>query len=280
MRQFDTLAIVGVGLIGASIGLAARRAGVVHRVVGIGRRESSLQIAKNAGAIDLLTTDLAAGVADADLIIVCTPVDLIVPMIEQAAALRPQALLTDAGSTKAEIVDKLVASLPEGSHFIGSHPMAGDSKAGPEFARPDLFAGRNVVITPTENTDPADEAKLSAFWQALGAEVLKMSPADHDQAVACTSHLPHLIASAIAGSTPEHYFPVIATGWSDTTRVAAGDAALWRQILLSNKTNLLSALTQFETHLASLRKSLEEADADTLELLLAQAKRNRDAVGS
>jgi prephenate dehydrogenase len=280
MRQFETLAIVGVGLIGASIGLAARRAGLVRQIVGIGRRESSLAVAQGRGACDLVTTDLAAGIEAADLVIACTPVDAIAATIQQACALRPQALYTDAGSTKADIVRTLENTLSARSRFVGSHPMAGDSKAGPEFARADLFDGRTVVVTPTAASDLADVAKLTGFWQGLGAKVLEMSPESHDRAVAVTSHLPHLLASAIAGSTPEHYFPLIATGWRDTTRVAAGDAALWRQILLANRENLLAALSEFDTSLAALRDSLLNADADTLELLLAQAKRNRDAVGS
>jgi prephenate dehydrogenase len=280
MRQLESLAIVGVGLIGASIGLAARRAGQAKQIVGIGRRENSLAVALSRGACDRVTTRLADGIANADLVVVCTPVDAIAATIQQAVGLRPQALVTDAGSTKAEIVSSLSGSLPAGSRFVGSHPLAGDSKAGPEFARADLFEGRTVVVTPTPESARADVADLTDFWRSLGANVLEMSPDAHDRAVAVTSHLPHLLASAIAGSTSEHYFPLIATGWLDTTRIAAGDAALWRQILLANRANVVAALTTFDTTLAALREALENADASKLELLLDQAKRNRDAVGS
>jgi prephenate dehydrogenase len=280
MKKFDSIAIVGVGLIGASIGLAARREKLARQVVGIGRRASSLRKAKACRAVDQTTTHLERGVAGADLVIVCTPVELIVVQVQRIVAVVPEALVTDVGSTKQQLVSALAKSLPRNSHFVGSHPMAGGENTGPEHGRANLLEGRTVVVTPDRRSQDTDVQRICDFWAALGAGVLRMSPKEHDRAVAATSHLPHLLASAIAGSTPEDYFPLVSTGWLDTTRIAAGDAALWRQIFLSNHENVLQSLTRLERTLRSMRTALERQDAAKLESLLEQAKRTRDALGS
>lgn len=284
--NLNSLTIVGVGLIGGSIGLAARARGVAREVVGIGSRPATLETALSLGAITRIATDLADAVAQADLVVVCAPVDHIAEQVRLVAAqCRPGTLITDAGSTKAGIVAELQQAArdpgwPNFVHFVGSHPLAGNEKRGPEHASAELFAGRYVVVTPTADTLPVDLKRVSEFWSALSARVVQMPAEEHDAALALTSHLPHLVASAIAGATPERYVTLTAGGWQDTTRIAAGDPRLWRQIMLANRDNLLAALDGFEHLLAQWRQALEAADAPALERLLSEAKRIRDAVGS
>lgn len=278
---WNTVAIVGVGLIGGSIGLALRERKLARRVVGIGRRTGSLRVAKQVGAVDTTTTNLDRGVCEADLVVVCTPVEHIVTHVQQAAQACPEgALITDAGSTKAQIVRELDGSLPRGVRFIGSHPLAGGEKNGPAEADARLFTNRLVVLTPTEQAAPDDVGALHAFWESLGARVVQTTPEAHDQALAATSHLPHLVASVLASATPEELLPFTATGWADSTRIAAGDPELWTQIFLANRENLLAALGRFQSQLSIFRQALQMEDRELLSTILTEAKRNRDAVGS
>lgn len=280
MQSPQRVTIVGVGLIGASLGLALKRQNPPPEVVGIGRRASSLRRARKCGAIDRATTDMARGVAGADLVVVCTPPEAIVPAVEAVVAAHPAALVTDAGSTKAEIVEALEKSLPAAARFVGSHPLAGNEKSGPEHGRANLFAGRVVVVTPTRKTRRADTRAVGQFWRRLGAQVVELAPREHDRRLAATSHLPHLVAAAIAAATPSRYASLVATGWLDTTRIAGGDPQLWRQILLANRGNVLDALERVEGTLAALRSALERGDAARLEALLKKGKHRRDALGS
>ncbi|HUY33886.1 MAG TPA: prephenate dehydrogenase/arogenate dehydrogenase family protein [Pirellulales bacterium] len=277
MKQRDTVAIVGVGLIGGSIGMALRARGLARHVVGIGRRAGSLRTARQMGAVTRTTLDLARGVAHADLVIVCTPVGRIAADVRAAAlACRAGALITDVGSTKAEIVASLEGELPRQTRFVGSHPLAGGERSGPAAATADLLVDRAVIVTPTVATRDDDYTAVAAFWNSLGARVVRMSPANHDRVLAATSHLPHLAASALAAATPEDDLPLVAGGWLDTTRVASGDAELWRQIFSSNRSNVLTALARYEGVLASLRHALEQGDEAKLVEILAEAKRRRD----
>ena len=281
MKHWDTVAIVGGGLIGGSIGLALRDRGLARNIVGIGRRAASLRAAKRVGAVTSTTLDISKGAAQAELIVVCTPVGRIVEDVEAAAQAAPaDCLITDAGSTKAEIVAALDGRLNGAAHFIGSHPLAGSEKNGPLSAVADLFVGRTVVITPTKSTRPADLAGLADFWKSLGASVVSMPAATHDRILAATSHLPHLVASALAAATLEADLPWVASGWLDTTRVAAGDAELWRQIFESNRSHLLKALARYEKSLGALRRALERGDGKKLTDILLEAKQKRDAVGN
>ncbi len=279
MRTWDTVAIVGVGLIGGSIGLALRERKLARRVIGIGRRRESLEKAMARGCVDEISTSIAEGVKLASLVVVCTPVESIAEHVHEAGRHCPQGcLITDAGSTKAEIVG--AARSLKRAQFVGSHPLAGSEKSGSEAASAELFEGRVVVVTETEHSEAAAVGAIEKFWQSLGARVLRMNPENHDAALAHTSHLPHLIASALAAATPEQLLPLTATGWQDTTRIAAGDAELWRQIFLANGASTLKALADFETVLARFRAALESTDGTLLAELLAEGKRRRDAVGN
>lgn len=281
MKPLSTVAIVGVGLIGGSIGLALKQRKLAEQVVGIGRRQASLRVARRVGAVDTTTTDLAKGVARAELIVICTPVDMIADYALRAAEHCPEgALMTDAGSTKARIVAALDARLPRGCRFLGSHPLAGSEKSGAAHASADLFEGRIALVTPTNNTHAEDYHAIERFWQSLGSVVVRMSPDEHDRALALTSHLPHLAAAALMHVLPESLFRLAGSGWLDTTRIAAGDAQLWTQIFLHNREHLLSALDRLGHHLAAFRDALRKADAAEIEKLLAFAEKNRNALGS
>ena len=282
---FDTIAIIGVGLLGGSVGLAVRERHLAKRVVGIGRDLARLREAENRGAATEVTIDLAAGVRDANLVIICTPVETVVDFVRQIAPIVDKGtLITDVGSTKATIVAGADKVLADGkglwASFVGSHPLAGSEKNGALFARADLFEERTVVVTPSDDTNAAAADTIERFWQALGAQTVRVAPLVHDVAIAATSHLPHLVASALAAATPANDLPLAAAGWSDTTRIAAGDVELWRQILLDNRVHTLNALSRFEKVMAEFRAALEANDSAALLRLLTQGKRNRDFVGN
>lgn len=281
------VAIVGVGLIGGSIGLALRQRDLAEEVIGVGRRAASLKKAVDLGTIDWGTTNLVEGVAEADLAIVATPVASIVDAVRSIAQASGRAVITDAGSTKAEIcralrrpaVEHSESSAVAPARFVGSHPLAGDHRTGPEHARADLLQGRTVVITPDDDTPPGLVLRFQEFWQSLGAEVTLLSPEEHDRALAATSHLPHLVAAALAAATPEEWLQLAATGWGDTTRIAAGDPQLWTQIFGQNRVAVIDALRRFEHRLALFEEAISGPDAAALSAQLQEAKRIRDALG-
>jgi cyclohexadieny/prephenate dehydrogenase len=279
--RIKTLTIVGVGLIGGSIGLAARRRSVAERVLGVGRQQTSLQRALELGAIDEALLDINDAVSKADVTVFCTPVDRIPEQIAGAGPhCKPGVLLTDAGSTKAHIVRSAEASLPDGVHYVGSHPLAGSEKRGCDFADADLFQDRLTVVTQTDKTDVDALERTRSFWKALGSRVRVLDPEDHDEAVALTSHLPHVVASALASSLPSELQDFAASGFRDTTRIAAGDPELWTAILAQNRDAVLRQLQVFDIGLVRLRTMLEVKNWIALNGLLAQAKKVRDALGS
>jgi prephenate dehydrogenase len=280
-KPLDTVAIVGVGLIGGSIGLALRERGLARNVVGIGRRETSLALARDRGAATATTLDLAGGVASADVIVVCTSVaDIARHVLDAAAACPLGALITDAGSTKTGIVAAIDGRLGRGVRFVGSHPLAGSEKTGVAHARADLFVDRLVVVTPGTTTVEEDIEKTSEFWTSLGAKVQRMSPEAHDEAAAAISHLPHAVACVLAKTTESAHLPLAATGWRDMTRIAGGEPGLWTSILLANRGNVLKGMAEFEKTWAALRQAMERGDATAVSTLLEEAKHKRDAVGS
>jgi prephenate dehydrogenase len=277
---FHTLTIVGVGLIGGSIGLAAKQRGAAARVIGVGRDVTRLELARTLGAIDEVEPELAKGVALADLVVFCTPVNCIADEILQAARhCKADAILTDAGSTKAEIVQFVETNPAVSKRFVGGHPLAGSEKKGVEHARCDLFVDRWTVLTPTDTTPAHVCESVRAFWQSLGARVRMMRPDDHDQALALTSHLPHLVAAALAGLLPDGLTDLTATGFRDTTRIARGDPDLWTPILQQNSVAILAALDRLEERLRSFRAAVAMKDAERIDSLLTQGKKVRDALG-
>lgn len=282
-QMYQRLVIVGVGLIGGSIGLAAKKRGLAQSVLGVVRSESSGKRALACGTVDEITSDVAAAMAGADVAVVCTPVgSLAESVLKVLDCCEPATLVTDGGSTKEKIIRQVEAEQTNlGSRsFVGSHPLAGDHRTGPEAAREDLLADKLVVVTPSTNTSEETTERAEQFWQALGAHTTCMSPAEHDAALAKTSHVPHLIAAALAAATPEDALRLAGTGWRDTTRVASGDPSLWRDIFLHNSESVLAGLDSAEAMIAQFRHAIAGSDTQLLEDLLGQGKTRRDAVGS
>lgn len=277
----QTLTIVGVGLIGGSIGLAARSRGVARRVIGVGRDPANLAKARDLGAIDVACPQLIDAVREADFVVFCTPVDRIAEQIKQAAMHCPTgAILTDAGSTKHEIVQAVERDLPPHIRFLGAHPIAGSEKKGVDHARADLFDRRWTVLTPTAKTPATLIDAVRDFWQALGSQVRVMAPDEHDRALAMTSHMPHLLAAALAGILPDDLRELTATGFRDTTRIAAGDPEVWTPIFQHNRLAVVAAIVKLEERLREFRLALFSDDVAEMDKLLTQGKKVRDALGS
>lgn len=278
VRNFGTVAIVGVGLIGGSIGLALKSRGMARSVIGVGRSQSRLDEASRRGIIDEPIADLSQAARRADFLIFCTPVDRIVAGVREAAgACRPGTLITDAGSVKCPICRELEREIGSGTQFVGAHPLAGSEKQGFEFADARLFENRVCVVTPVAGTARGALERVSAFWQGLGALLVEMSPEKHDRALAETSHLPHLIAAALAGTLQEANRSLAASGFRDTTRIASGDPELWAAIFLANRDELLASLSRFDHSLSQLQTALEQSDPRQLITLLRSAKENRES---
>lgn len=274
--RIDTLAILGVGLMGASVGLAAKARGVARRVIGFDTNREHIKIAEENGSIESSCADIE----EAQLIVVCTPVDLIAEQISKIARELPlDAVVTDLGSTKRRIV-MAVERDNRNVNYVGSHPMAGSEKKGPSFARGDMFEGRPVILTPTLRTSERALKVVTDFWTALGSRVVTMSPEEHDAAVAAVSHLPHAVSAALAGCTDLNLVPISAGGWRDTTRVAGAGPGIWTPIFRENREAVIAALDHFSDHLVGFRRLLEADDGLGITAWLADAKRVRDALGS
>ncbi|MFM7207600.1 MAG: prephenate dehydrogenase [Planctomycetaceae bacterium] len=279
--HWPVVAIVGVGMIGGSIGKAVRSRRLAGTVVGIGRSQASLAAARKAGCVTEAATDVAAA-ATADLVVVATGVGSIPALLDAVdAVVRPGTLITDAGSTKASIVGAWERRRRgRRGRFVGSHPIAGSHRRGPDSADEELFSGRVTVVTPAKATPPGDATEIGDFWAALGSTVFMMPPKEHDRILAGTSHAPHLIAAALAAATPPAALTFAAGGWRDTTRIAAGDPELWADILLDNTAAVAAAMSRFAAAAERLLAAIERGDRRRLVDLLARAKESRDALGS
>ena len=278
------LAVVGLGLLGGSVAKAARAHGVAAEIVGIGRDPARIDAARRDGAVDAVTTDLAAALRNADLVVLATPVRTLGRLLEDVArAVGPETIVTDVGSTKAALVTiagRLARAYP--LRFVGSHPMAGSEQSGYAHARADLFHGATVIVTPTETSAPAAVKMVTAFWEALGAtRVLALDPDTHDRAVAAISHLPHLVAFALVDAVERlepGAFDVAARGFRDTTRIAAADATMWEEIFLANRGALAAGLDAFRAALADLERLITAEDSAGLRAALARIKARREAL--
>jgi len=279
--QWPSVAIVGVGMIGGSVGQALLSRRLATRVIGIGRSAASLAAAKKAGAVTDTSLDMAA-VAGADLVVVAAGVAAIPDLLEEVdVAVRPGTLVTDTGSTKASIVAAWERRRrSRHGRFVGSHTIAGSHRRGPAAANAELFAGRVTVVTPVAATPGRDAEEVGGLWAALGSTVYMMPPREHDRMLATTSHAPHLVAAAVAAATPPASRAFTAGGWRDTTRIAAGDPDLWADILLDNAAETANALKRFAGQVERLLSAIEAGDRRRLVTLLKRAKDNRDAVGS
>jgi len=261
LDRLGTVAFIGVGLIGGSIGKAIRARKLADRVVGIGRDVSKLAEAVQWDVIDEGVTELELGVAKADVIVVCTPVTRIVDDVLSAAKYAPaDVLITDAGSTKRRIVEALEDQPAGAACFVGAHPIAGSEKKGATYADAHLFDGRVCVLTPTKRTPEDRLERARKFWKTLGCRLIELDPSQHDEALALTSHLPHAVAAALAGSIPSNALPMAAGAYRDGTRVAGSDASLWTGIFRANRQELLGAVQAFQQTLDEFKSALTDND--------------------
>jgi prephenate dehydrogenase len=278
LTRFGTVAVVGVGLIGGSIGRALRTRKLARRVIGVGRSTTNLADAIRVGAIDEPSTDLPSVIHGVDVVVVCTPVTSIVEAVRTAARHSPSdVLITDAGSTKRTIVEAIEQDAKAARLFVGAHPIAGSERQGAAFADADLFERRVCVLTPTERTPPDRLRMARSFWEGLGSRVIELDPASHDDALALTSHLPHAIAATLATTIPSEFLGLAAGAYRDGTRVAASDTALWTGIFNQNRGPLLDALSVFEGELAAFRTILEGGNVEALRAWWEAARRRRTA---
>jgi len=282
--HWQKVTVVGVGLLGGSLGLAIKARGLAAKVDGFVRRSSSITECQQWGIVDHATRDLARAVEGADLVILCTPLSRMRELTEKMLpALKRGAIVTDVGSVKGSVVEELEPLISgAGAYFVGSHPMAGGEKMGASAARADLFVQAICLITPTANSEPDAVRQVDQFWQSVGARTLRLSPSAHDDLVSRSSHLPHVVAAELANYVLSPVHPpeqaiVCANGFRDTTRIASGSPEMWRDIALANRRNLSRVLGVFIEDLQEFRLALENGDVKTIEEFFDKAKQRRDA---
>ncbi len=279
---FNRLVIVGVGLIGGSLGLAARERGLVGEVIGFGRTEANLRVALERGIIDAYTFDPAEAARETDLLLLAVPVAATGATAERFIPfLSPGCVITDAGSTKEQVVTTMERLLPSTLPFVGAHPIAGTEHAGAAAAFAALFEQRLCVLTPTAHTDATALARVRALWEGVGMRVELMDVVTHDQVLARVSHLPHLIAFSVMNAVLEARVAGIdlltyaGSAFADLTRVAASPVEMWRDICLSNREAVLAALTEFEQALAQLKAYVASGDGAALAAAIDRARAER-----
>lgn len=287
MSQFyiDKLAVVGVGLIGGSLSLALKATKSVGHVVGIGRGQANLDKAMELRVVDSVTQDLVAGVADADVVFLATPVLTLGPVARQVMPhLKPGAILTDGGSVKQAVIDEIEPFLRADVHFVPGHPIAGTEHSGAEAAFASLYQGRRCILTPTSRTDPAALAKIHAMWEAAGCDVAAMAVEKHDRVLAAISHLPHMVAYALVNAVgaydryEENILEYSAGGFRDFTRIASSDPTMWRDIALTNRDALIEMMGQFEAFFRELKDDVARGDNERLFEFFRRSKESRDAI--
>ncbi|MBD0315163.1 MAG: prephenate dehydrogenase/arogenate dehydrogenase family protein [Nitrospiraceae bacterium] len=284
--HFKQVAIIGVGLIGGSLGLAMRAQGLADHVVGIGRRVENLDRAVQLGAIDRYVSEPKEGVRGSDLVILATPVDTYEEHLKEwAHCLAAGAIVSDVGSVKGHLVEQSESAMPMGVHFVGAHPIAGKEKTGVAAASAQLFAGARCIITPTAKTDARALEQIRQLWQETGALVLTMEPHLHDQILGAVSHLPHAAAfammNALADLRDRHLSALdLAShsggGLRDATRIAASSPEMWRDIFLWNRDNVVSFIDGYARALEELKQLIQAGDATGIEQSLERAKGERE----
>lgn len=276
------LTVIGVGLIGGSLVRALRAAGQVECVVGGGRGEANLRRARELGVIDRYELDLAEAVKGSELVIVGVPLGAMRRVFEAIApALRPGAIVTDVGSAKATVVEDARAAFGPLPGFVPGHPIAGTEKSGVEASFPELFRRRKVILTPVTETDPAAVATVRRLWESAGAQVVEMSVEHHDEILAATSHLPHVLAYGLVDTLSRwddsrEIFQFAAGGFRDFTRIASSDPVMWRDICVANREALVEALERYMEDLQRLLVLVKAADGQELEAVFRRAKAARD----
>lgn len=279
------LAIIGVGLIGGSLSLALKEAGVVGEVVGCGRGKPNLEKALELGVIDRYTRDPIEAVTDADVVFLATPVKTLGTVTEEMLpGLKRGAIITDGGSVKGEVINMIEPLMPEGVYFVPGHPIAGTEKSGAEAAFPTLYRGKRCILTPTENTDQSALELVTKMWQTAGSEVVSMPVEKHDRVLAAISHLPHMVAYSLVNAVgsydqyEENILEYSAGGFRDFTRIASSDPVMWRDIAETNRDALLEMMEQFEIFFAELKADISAGKSDKLFEFFLRSKQLRDAI--
>ena len=283
------VSIIGVGLIGGSIGLAIKEFRIknselrIQKIIGIGRNLERLKDVKKLGAVDEITTDIKEGVKDADIVFVCLPVNIIAKTVKSIIPFcKKGAIITDVGSVKEPIVDDIEkilttyrrlkpATTPLTTAFIGGHPIAGSEKTSARYASVELFKNAAVILTPSKKTDSKTLKTIEKIWQNMGAKVRTMTPAKHDEIISFTSHLPHAVAFALVNSVDN--FEFAGSGFKDTTRIASSDSKMWAEIIFNNRTNVRQSIQKFKKELSKIEKA---KTAEELLKIFREAKEKRD----
>jgi len=281
--QWERLVVLGVGLIGGSLARAARMAGIYREVVGWGRNPATLERALALDVVDRVETDLARAVHGADLIVAAVPPGVMEALFrELAGMLGPETVLTDVGSTKGSVVEAARAAfgtLP--THFVPGHPISGNERSGVDAADANLFQNRLVILTPLPETDPKAVSQVRVLWEVCGAEVTEMEVEHHDAVLAATSHLPHLLAFTLVDVLARmddswEIFRYAAGGFRDFTRIAGSDSVMWRDICLTNRTQLLAMLDRYRNGLDQMAEAITARDGDYLHKTFTHARAARE----
>ena len=283
---FNKVAILGMGLIGSSIAHASSAHGLAGSIVGGDGNQAVCDRAVQIGLAEAMTTDMAAAVAGADLVVMAVPVGACGAVASSMApGLAPGAIVTDVGSVKKSVLNDVAQHLPKGVQFIPGHPLAGTEHSGPDAGFAELFEGRYWILTPEDDVDPAAVERLKTILVTMGAQVETMTPEHHDRVLAITSHLPHLIAYTIVGTatdlaeeTKNEVIRYSATGFRDFTRIAASDPVMWRDVFLNNREAVLEILQRFTEDLTALQRAIRWGEGDVLEKRFTETRAIRRGV--
>jgi cyclohexadieny/prephenate dehydrogenase len=283
---FDRVALIGIGLIGSSLARVMRRDGLAGHIAGHARTPRTRDKAVELGLIDSMHADPGAAVADADLVMVCTPIGTYAAVGAAIGPhLKPGAIVSDVGSVKQAVIRDLGPAIPDHVHFVPGHPIAGTEHSGPESGFAELFEGRWCILTPPPGADENAVGRVAEFWRRCGSQVEIMEPSHHDQVLAITSHLPHLIAYCIVGTvtgveeaTQKEVIKFSASGFRDFTRIAASDPVMWRDIFLNNREAVLEMLGRFSEDLAALQRNIRWGEGDKLNELFTRTRAIRRGI--
>ncbi len=283
---FDRIALIGIGLIGSSIARDVKALGLAKEVIVSSRSTETLRRAEELQLGTSYVASAADAVKGADLVVVSVPVGASEEVAKQiASSLKPGAIVTDVGSTKASVIAQMAPHMPQGVHFIPGHPLAGTEKSGPDAGFTGLFQGRWCIFTPLPDTDPQALERLKGFWTALGSRIDEMDPQHHDKVLAIVSHLPHIIAYNIVGTaddleavTESEVIKYSASGFRDFTRLAASDPTMWRDVCLHNKDAILEMLARFSEDLAYLQRAIRWGEGDKLFELFTRTRAVRRSI--
>jgi cyclohexadieny/prephenate dehydrogenase len=283
---FERVTLIGIGLIGSSLARVMRRDGLAGHITVCARRPETLASARRLGLADSTTDDPLAAVDDADLVVLATPLGAYGALAEVIGpGLKPGAILTDVGSTKSSVIRDVAPHVPKGVHFVPAHPIAGTEHSGPEAGFESLFEGRWCILTPPAGTDAVAIETVAALWRCAGALIERMDASHHDQVLAITSHLPHLIAYTIVGTATDlgdhlqkEVIKFSAAGFRDFTRIAASDPVMWRDVFLHNKEAVLEVLGRFNEDLTALQRAIRRGEGDVLEQSFSRTRAIRRGI--